>query len=126
MGVRVVDDMMASTRLTRLTLERISTFSTLEVNQSNRALQAAQQFRPDLILLDVEMPGMDGTTVWRQLRADPELQQVPIIFLTGLLTEAEASVRRFEGNTRVLAKPLTLTKLASAIAGHLGGLCSPA
>ena len=93
----VIDDNPASTRLTRLTLERIVTCSILELNHSLRALDTAQSFRPDLVLLDVEMPGLDGATVWRQLRADPGLCRVPIIFLTSLVTEAEATLRRFDG-----------------------------
>lgn len=122
--VLVIDDNPASTRLTRLTLERIATCSILELNHSLRALDTAQSFRPDLVLLDVEMPGLDGATVWRQLRADPGLRRVPIIFLTSLVTEAEASLRRFDGNTRVLAKPLTLAKLAATVASQLGDLCA--
>ena len=70
------------------------------------------------------MPGLDGATVWRQLRADPSLCRVPIIFLTSLVTEAEATLRRFDGNTRVLAKPLTLAKLAATVASQLGDLCA--
>ena len=122
--VLVIDDNPASTRLTRLTLEKLANWNILELNHSLRALDTAQRFRPDLILLDVEMPSLDGATVWRQLRADPDLQQVPVIFLTSLITEAEAAIRRFDGNTQVLAKPLTLAKLAVSIAARLGDLCS--
>ncbi len=50
---------------------------------------------------------------------------VPIIFLTSLITEAEAGVRRFDGKTGVLAKPLTLARLAAALAAQLGQLCAP-
>ena len=123
--VLVVDDNPASTRLTRLTLEKISVFSIQELNRSTLVLESARSFRPDLVLLDIEMPGLDGGAVWRQLRADPDLCLVPILFLTSLITEAEAGVRRFDGKTGVLAKPLTLARLAAALAAQLGQLCAP-
>ena len=70
------------------------------------ALQAARFRPPDLILLDISMPGMDGFEVCRRLKADPDLASVPVIFLSAL-GETEAKVRSFEaGGVDYVTKPI--------------------
>ena len=61
------------------------------------------------------MPGMVGSDVARQLRADESTQHVPIIFMTSLVTEEEAAYRIFAGGSRVLAKPITMAKLVRCV-----------
>ena len=68
--ILVIDNEAAATRMVRLALERYSVFEVCEVNDPRGALTAARLFRPDLVLLDIEMPGMDGSDVARQFRAE--------------------------------------------------------
>ncbi len=124
--VLVIDNEPASTRMVRLTLERCEAFEVREVNDPAHALTAAGVFRPDLILLDVEMPGLSGGDVARRLRAVPGLRKVPVVFMTSLLTEGEAAGPLYSEGSRVLAKPVTMAKLVDCVAGMLGALCSPA
>ncbi|MGI8432663.1 MAG: response regulator, partial [Chthoniobacterales bacterium] len=81
-----MDDEEGFTRLTRLTL---TDYEIHEENRSARALETAQIFEPDLILLDVMMPEFDGGDVAAQIRADPKLKEVPIVFLTAIVTQKE-------------------------------------
>ncbi len=113
--ILVVDNEPAATRMVRLALERYSVFEVCEVNDPRGALTAARLFKPDLVLLDIEMPGMDGSDVARQFRAEEGLQQTPIIFMTSLVTEEEAAYRIFAGGSRVLAKPITMAKLVRCV-----------
>ena len=120
--ILVIDNEPASTRLVRLTLERYDGFEVRELNDPTHALTTAGTFRPDLILLDVEMPLLDGGDVARRLKTVPGLQQVPVVFMTGLLTEGEGAGPMYTGGSRVLAKPVTMTKLVGCVSDLLGVL----
>ena len=113
--ILVVDDEPAATRMVRFALERSGVFEGCEVNDPRRALTAARLFKPDLVLLDIEMPGMDGSDVARQLRAEEGTVNTPIIFMTSLVTEEEAAYRILAGGSRVLAKPITMSKLVRCV-----------
>jgi CheY-like chemotaxis protein len=76
-----------------------------EENDLRRALETARSFHPDLILLDLIMPQADGTEVAAQITSDWMLHNVPIVFVTALITQEEArDGRRIEGH-RVVPKP---------------------
>jgi CheY-like chemotaxis protein len=72
-----------------------------------------------LILLDVMMPVFDGGDVAAQIRADPQLQGVPIVFLTAMVTEKATSTRPVLGYP-FISKPVTPERLAASIENHLG------
>ncbi len=122
--ILVIDNEPASTRMVRLTLERHSGFEVHELNDPTQALAAAGVFRPDLILLDVEMPALNGGDVARQLRMVPGLKTVPVVYMTSLVSEDEATRPMYSDGARVLAKPVTMAKLIDCVAGLLGGLCA--
>jgi CheY-like chemotaxis protein len=69
------------------------------------ALEAARHFRPDVILLDLGLPGMDGVEVARRLRADPAFRDVLIIAVTGFAGEAERQRAHEAGFDHYLVKP---------------------
>lgn len=114
--ILIVDDEPGFTKLTRLTL---SQYDIREENNSALALQTARDFRPDLILLDVMMPDFDGGDVAAQLRADPTLKDVPIVFLTAIVTEKETAKRPVLGGYPFVSKPVTPERLALEIEKHL-------
>lgn len=115
--ILIVDDEEGFTQLTRLAL---TDYEIREENNSARALAAAQEFRPDLILLDVMMPEFDGGDVAAQLRADPRLRNVPIVFLTAIVTEKETAKQAVLGGYPFISKPVTPERLAENIERHLG------
>ena len=117
--ILIVDNDRDTTHLVKILLEKTGRYSVLELNDATRAHLSAQNFRPDLILLDVMMPGTDGGEVAAQIEADPDLQRTPIIFLTALVTKAEASAGlRIQGH-RFLAKPVNIPELITAIEENL-------
>jgi len=117
--ILIVDNDQNSTQLVRILLERSGPYLVLEENDATKACQSARDFRPDLILLDIIMPGTDGGEVAARIQADPELRNTPIIFLTGLVTRAEAKGGlRIQGHP-FLAKPISIPELINAIEEHL-------
>jgi len=113
--ILIVDDEPDSTHLVKILLEKTGGYVVLEENDGAKAHQTAQNFRPDVILLDIMMPETDGGEVAAQIEADPELRSTPIIFLTALITKPEIKTGlRIEGH-RSLAKPINIPELISGI-----------
>lgn len=117
--ILIIDDDGNSTHLIKVLLERTGVYLVLEENDAIKAHQAARDFKPDVILLDIMMPGTDGGDVAAQIEADLDLQRTPIIFLTGLVTKAEAkAILSFQWHP-VLAKPINIPELINAVEENL-------
>ena len=117
--ILIVDNDRESTRLVKILLERTGRYLVLEENDATRAHQTAQNFRPDLILLDIVMPEIDGGEVAAQIEADPLLQRTSVIFLTALVTKAETKTGlRIQGHP-FLAKPISIPELINGIEENL-------
>jgi len=114
--ILIVDDEKGFTKLTKLAMTE---FEVLEENNATRALETARSFQPDLILLDVVMPDMDGGDIAAQIKADPALKTVPIVFLTAIVTEKETAKRQSFGGYPFISKPVTPEKLAESIRKYL-------
>jgi two-component system alkaline phosphatase synthesis response regulator PhoP len=117
--ILIVDNDKNTTHLVKILLEKTGRYVVFEENDSIRAHQTARNFRPDLIFLDVVMPDQDGGEIAAQIRADPELQYTPIIFLTGLVTRAEANTGLHIDEHPFLAKPIDIQELIKAIESHM-------
>lgn len=114
--ILLVDDEPKFTQLVRLNLERTGAYEVEEVNNAKLALATAELFTPDLIVLDVMMPGMDGGDVDAQLKSHPFLKNVPVMFLTAAVTQNEAGLHGYlSGGVCFLAKPITLVALVESI-----------
>jgi CheY-like chemotaxis protein len=113
--ILIVDNDKNSTHLVKVLLEKTGRYLVFEENDSTRAHQTARNFRPDLIFIDVVMPDRDGGEIATQIRADPELQSTPIIFLTALVTRAEANTGLHIDGHPFLAKPINIQELIEAI-----------
>lgn len=106
--VLLVDDEVGFTELLKMNLERSGEYKVRIQNDAREALQAAVDFQPDVILLDVVMPGLDGGEVAARLSEDSRLRSVPVVMMTALVTvdeaDPEAVVR--SGSKFVLPKPI--------------------
>lgn len=89
------------------------------VGNGAEALDQLHQMRPDLIFMDIQMPGMDGLEATRQIRTRPDLAQVPIVALTALAMPGDAERCLEAGATAYLAKPFTLKQLTQIIEEQL-------
>ena len=117
--ILIVDDDCDSTHVIKILLEKVGGYLVLEENNATKAHQSARSFRPDLILLDIQMPKADGGDVAAQIEADLGLQRTPIIFLTALVTKSEAKAGlRIQGHP-VLAKPINIPELTKGIEENL-------
>ena len=117
--ILIVDNDRNTTHLVKVLLEKTGQYLVLEENNSTKAYRSALMFRPDLILLDVVMPIKDGGEIAAQIRADPELQNTPIIFLTALVTPSEAKAGVHIDGNPFLAKPINIQELIRSIDEHL-------
>lgn len=84
-----------------------------------RGLLTAAEHRPDLILCDVAMPGVDGHAVCRQLRADADTKHIPIVCVSGLETEADEIAALAAGALDFIRKPLSAPLLRAKVQAHL-------
>jgi CheY-like chemotaxis protein len=120
--ILAVDDQASNTRLLKLYLERTNDYVVREENDAKRALSAAEEFQPHLILLDVMMPGMDGGELAACFQANPKLKAVPIVFLTAAVTKGEVKAGGGQvGGYPFLAKPVVLSEVLACLKHHLGG-----
>ncbi|MBB1488979.1 response regulator transcription factor [Oceanospirillum sp. D5] len=116
--VLVVDDSPDALSLINDTLENAG-INVLVALEGRQALTIARKVRPDMILLDAIMPNMDGFETCQQLKADPELAAIPVIFMTGL-TETNDIVRGLEaGGVDYLTKPINPNELLARMKVHL-------
>lgn len=116
--VLVVDDSPDALSLIHDTLETAN-MDVLVALEGRQALTIAKRIRPDIILLDAIMPNMDGFETCRELKADPSLASIPVIFMTGL-SETDDIVRGLEaGGVDYLTKPIQPNELIARMRVHL-------
>jgi CheY-like chemotaxis protein len=110
-----------TTRLThRILITKRTTYSVISVANGVEALKLAPIEKPDLILMDVMMPGMDGLEVCRRLRKAEATAAVPIVLLTFRVGEESVAAGFASGCTAYLKKPVAAEELVSTLRQHLG------
>lgn len=98
-----------------MVLETISGFTLEACSSGSEAVAKAVAFKPDLMLLDVMMPGMDGPETLRELRKFPELEQTPVVFMTAKVQPQEVQEYLAMGALAVIAKPFDPMTLAEEL-----------
>lgn len=112
--VLVIDDEADITNLVGYSL-RAKGFAVEAVNDPNQSIGVARSFMPDLVILDVMMPELNGLQICRMLRADPKLKAVPVIFLTAKAEEADR-IQGFEvGADDYVCKPFSPKELVMRV-----------
>jgi CheY-like chemotaxis protein len=113
--ILIVDDNPRFSHSARLILQESGQYVVCEENDAASAVETARSFGPDLILLDLVMPQLDGAEVAAQVESDWALHGVPIVFVTGLVTRDEArNGQRIDGH-RVVSKPVSSFDLLGAV-----------
>ncbi len=116
--ILVADDESAARSGLEVLLRRQG-YEVMGVEDGHAALEQCARFRPDLVVLDVVMPGLDGFGVCRQLKADPETRLTPVVLITGL-SAAEDRIRGIAaGSDDFLSKPLDRNELLARIGSLL-------
>jgi len=88
-------------------------------NSGADGLAAAAEWRPDLILLDLMMPVMDGPTTLRHLRQNPQTADIPVVFMTARVQIQEIAYFKSLGATGVISKPFDPMTLAASVRSHM-------
>ena len=117
--ILIIDNSRDFTHSAKLALERTGGYSVWEENEPAKAHQTAQRVKPDLVLLDIAMPETDGGEVAARIESDPALHRTPVVFLTALVTKAEATFGfQIQGHP-FLAKPISISELVAGIERNL-------
>lgn len=117
--ILIIDDETSFTRMVKINLEKTGEFEVREENRALNGISAAREFKPDLILLDVVMPGMDGGDVAQHIRNDRNLKDTPIVFLTATVSPREAGAGGLQsGGSLFLGKPVSVENLIQCIHQH--------
>jgi two-component system, sensor histidine kinase and response regulator len=116
--ILVIDDSPTNLRLLLETLQDAG-YRTLIAPTGERALRQMALIRPDLILLDVMMPGIDGFETCRRIKESPDTREIPVIFITALAKSSE-KLRGFEmGGVDYITKPFQRDEVLSRVRTHL-------
>lgn len=110
-----VEDEKDIQAVARIALEMVGGYELRVCSSGQEALEQAADFAPDLVLLDVMMPGMDGPTTMRRLRELPTLARTPMIFMTAKVQPREVEQYLAMGASGVIAKPFDPMKLAGEV-----------
>jgi CheY-like chemotaxis protein len=118
--ILIIDDEDDIREVAAMSLETVAGWEVMVANSGAQGLTRAATYKPDAILLDVMMPGMDGPTTFRELRKNPVTAKIPVLFLTAKVQATDR--RRFAdlGIHAVLVKPFDPLTLATQIASALG------
>jgi CheY-like chemotaxis protein len=112
--VLLCDDEAVLRQLVRATLG-VGEYRILEASDGDEALHLLREHRPDLVVLDMMMPGRSGLEVLRELRSDSDLARTPVVMLTARAREADQEAAAEAGADRYLAKPFSPLELLSVV-----------
>lgn len=118
--ILIVDDQEHLRELVQLCLEDLAGWNTLVAESGEECLQILQTERPNAILLDLSMPGMDGFAVYARLRSDPITRSIPVILLTARVMSSDMASFAEMGVAGVIRKPFEPTTLPGKVAEILG------
>ena len=119
--ILIIDDTDDIATPIKLYLEKNGAYEVRVENAGFKGLEAAKAFKPDLVLLDVMMPDMDGGDVAAQLEEDPATAKIPIVFLTAAVTKDEAASKQTGlGGRPLLSKLTTLQEIIEYVKKTVG------
>lgn len=116
--ILVVEDNASNMRLTKFLLESAG-HTVLAATDAEAGLAMARAERPDLVLLDVQLPGMDGLQATALLKAGAETRSIPVIALTALAMKGDAERIRSAGYDGYIAKPVAHREFLATVARFL-------
>jgi CheY-like chemotaxis protein len=94
-------------RIVRMSLERVGKMRVEIVTDPHAAIAAITAFQPDLVMLDWMMPGMDGPTLYREMKKRPEIAQLPVVFITAKAAQRDLDELKSLGAAGTISKPFS-------------------
>jgi len=118
--ILVVEDNAVNRRLAGFLL-RSKGYEVREAGTAAAALEAAAADRPDLILMDIQLSGMDGLEATRRLKADPATRDIPVVAVTAYAMPGDREKALTAGCAGYITKPIDTATFVEQVAAHLGG-----
>ena len=114
--IMLADDEPDILEVARIALETVGGYEVAVCGSGEELLRRAPEFAPDLLIVDVLMPDLDGVEVLERVRLLPEGADTPVVFLTGLIQEDEVESLRNTGAVEIIFKPFDPMTLAERVA----------
>lgn len=118
--VLVVEDHPANMKLVVLLLEKAG-YAVLQADDAERGLALAREHRPDLVLMDIQLPGVDGLAATRRLKADPQTAGIKVVALTAFAMTGDERRVFDAGCDDYISKPVRYRELLDAVQRQLAG-----
>lgn len=112
--ILVIEDNEMNMKLMRAVLQ-LGPYRMLEAVDAETGLELARKEHPDLILMDIQLPGMDGLSATRIIKSDQELKRIPVIAITGFAMDADKENARDIGFETYVVKPFNVKTLLDTI-----------
>ena len=116
--VLIVDDTPATIDLTAFVLDA-GGFAVQSATDADSVMLQVQLFKPDLILMDVQMPGVDGLELTRRLKADPSTRHIVVVAFTAFAMSGDEAKMRAAGCDGYIAKPFDVASFAQTVDSHI-------
>lgn len=116
--ILIVDDNAANLKLTRVLLAKEG-YDVHTASDAEEALKLLEDFKPRLILMDIQLPGMDGLTLTRQLKTGPATRDIVVVALTAYAMKGDEEKALAAGCDGYVTKPIDTQALPGLVAGYL-------
>jgi CheY-like chemotaxis protein len=116
--ILIVDDNATNLKLTKLVLADEG-YLVCTANDAEEALRVLESFTPRLILMDIQLPGIDGLELTRRLKSDPQRRAIKIVALTAYAMKGDEEKARAAGCDGYVTKPIDPDTLPGIVAGHI-------
>jgi len=122
MKILIVDDNEIDLELLEAILNNLGFQNIVTSESGKEAIQLAEEHRPDLFFIDINMPGMTGGEFRGLLKQNPATQDIPVIFISGMISKDEEKELggRFASGDFIIAKPFSREKIAQVVLAILG------
>ncbi len=118
--ILIVEDNEKNRKLARKVLEKMG-YRTVEVETGEAAIDAAREHSPDLVLMDYQLPGIDGIEAFKRIRTDPAIRRMPIVAVTASAMPEDSARMKEAGFDGFETKPIDVKRLLATIAKLLAG-----
>lgn len=117
--ILIVDDLIMIHRIVGNILKEAG-YKVLKADNGRKGYEMAKTWKPDLVIMDIEMPVMDGIEATRLIKTDPEVSGIPVVMLTSLGSEEDIKRAYDAGANRFLNKPVSKDDLLTTVNGIVG------
>jgi CheY-like chemotaxis protein len=115
--VLLIEDNVLNLKLVKTLLE-FNKYAVVTAEDAEKGIQLARDLHPDLILMDLQLPGMDGLEATRRIKKDPDLEDIPIVALTSFAMEGDEERALSAGCNGYIPKPINTREFSKTIAQY--------